>query len=76
MNQRIIDKIKKLIKHERSARQVSTPEEAAAFAARIQQLCIQHKIDAETISVDEEADPAKSRTAPFAKRCSTTCASK
>jgi len=55
MNERIIDKIKKLIRHERSARKCSTPEEAAAFAARVQQLCIQHKIDAENINVEDEA---------------------
>lgn len=54
MNERIIDLIKKLIRHERSARNVSTPEEAAQFAAKIQQLCIKHKIDAENINVEEE----------------------
>ena len=54
MNERIIDLIKKLIRHERSARKCSTPEEAAAFAAKVQQLCIDHKIAAERISVDDE----------------------
>jgi hypothetical protein len=47
VNTRIIDLIKKLIRHERSARECSTAEEAAAFAAKIQQLCIEHKIEAE-----------------------------
>ena len=73
MNDRIIDLIKKLIRHERSARKCSTPEEAAAFASKIQQLCIDHKIAAEQVSVDDEtAKPrvdheefATSRTARF-----------
>lgn len=56
MNDRIIDKIKKLIRHERSAREVSTPEEAAAFAAKIQQLCIDNKIEAEQVNVDNEPE--------------------
>jgi hypothetical protein len=55
MSNRIIDLIKKLIKHERSARKCSTPEEAEAFAAKIQQLCIDHKIEAEQLNVDDDA---------------------
>lgn len=59
MNERFIDRIKKLIRHERHVRRNvgaggCTPEEAAKFAAKIQQLCIDHKIEAEQISVDEE----------------------
>ena len=52
--ERIIEKIKKLIRHEQSARQCSTPEEAAAFASRIQQLLIKHKIDAEQVRGDTD----------------------
>ncbi len=56
MNTRIIDLIKKLIRHERSARKCSTAEEASAFAAKIQQLCIDHKIEAEQLQVDDETE--------------------
>ncbi|HKO43360.1 MAG TPA: DUF2786 domain-containing protein [Pyrinomonadaceae bacterium] len=54
--ERIIDKIKKLIRHEQSARQCSTPEEAAAFATRVQELLIKHKIEMSQVSVDEEPE--------------------
>ncbi len=53
-NNRIIDLTKKLIRHERSARKCSTPEEAAAFAAKIQQLCIENKIAVEQIDLTTE----------------------
>ncbi|HEY6232827.1 MAG TPA: DUF2786 domain-containing protein [Pyrinomonadaceae bacterium] len=56
MNKRIIDKIRKLIRHEQSASSCSTPEEAAAFAAKIQQLCIAHKISVDQVRVDDEAE--------------------
>jgi len=59
MNTRIIDLIKKLIRHERSARKCSTAEEASAFAAKIQQLCIDHKIEAEQLSLDDETAQQK-----------------
>jgi len=51
--ERIIDKIKKLIKHQGGNR---TQEEAAAFAEKIQQLCIDHKIAAEQVRVDDEPE--------------------
>lgn len=63
MNTRIVELIKKLIRHERSTRRgagtsgmygTSTAEEAAAFAAKIQQLCIEHKIAADQVNVDDE----------------------
>ena len=56
---RIIDKIRKLIRHEQSARECSTPEEAAAFAGRIQELLIKHKIDMGEVRVD--GDPQAER---------------
>jgi hypothetical protein len=57
-NERIIDKIRKLIRHEESARKCSTPEEAAAFAARIQRLLFSHKIKMSDIDLgdSEESD--------------------
>jgi hypothetical protein len=54
--ERIIDKIKKLIRHEQSARQCSTPEEAAAFAGRISELLTRHKIERSEINLDEEPE--------------------
>src|SRR5688500_11087673 len=49
--ERIIDKIKKLIRHQGGNR---TVEEIAAFAAKINQLCIDHKISAEQVRIDDE----------------------
>lgn len=66
MIERIIDKIKKLIRHERSARKCSTPEEASAFAAKIQQLCIDHKISVDHLSVDDETAGGKINHEEFA----------
>jgi len=53
---RIVDKIRKLIRHEQSARTVGTTEEATAFSAKIQQLCIQHKISVDQVRLDDEAE--------------------
>lgn len=55
-SERIIDKIKKLIRHEQSARVCSTPQEAEAFAARIQELLIKHKIEMSEVRVDDEPE--------------------
>jgi len=38
MNEKIIDRLRKLIRHERSAREIGNVAEAAAFAATIQAL--------------------------------------
>jgi hypothetical protein len=54
--ERIIDKIKKLIRHEQSARLIGNVEEAAAFAGRINELLMRHKIAAEQVSVDNEPE--------------------
>jgi hypothetical protein len=54
--ERIIDRLKKLIRHERSARQCSTPEEAAAFAARIQEQLSKHKNEMSEVRVDNEPE--------------------
>jgi hypothetical protein len=54
--ERIIDKIKKLIRHERSARKCSTQAEAEAFAAKIHALLIEHKISMSEVLVDNESE--------------------
>jgi len=51
--ERIIDKIKKLIKHQGGNR---TAEETAAFASKIQRLLIDHKISADQVRVDDEPE--------------------
>jgi len=53
----IIDVIRKLIRKEQSVRQCSTPEEAAKFAARIQELLINYKISVSEVVVDNEPKP-------------------
>lgn len=52
--ERIIDRIRKLIRHEQSARKIGSLKEAAAFAEKIQKLQIEHKISAEQISLVDE----------------------
>ena len=82
MNERIIDKIKRLIRCERSIRKTvgtsglygtSTAEEAATFAATIQRLCINHKIEPAQLHLDDETAQAKIDHEEYAtsrtKRC-------
>ena len=52
----IIERLKKLIRHERSAREIGNVEEAAAFAAKIQQFVDRYNIELSNISVDVEID--------------------
>jgi hypothetical protein len=59
-NQGIIDKIRKLIRHERSARDMGSAAEAEAFAAKIHALLLQHKISMSEVAVeDEQAEPPR-----------------
>lgn len=46
---KIIDKIQKLLRHAESARQIGNIAEAEAFAAHVQTLLIQHKLDIATV---------------------------
>jgi hypothetical protein len=55
LTEKIIDKIRKLIAHERSAREIGSIDEAAAFAARIQQLLFEHKLSMSEIEMAEDA---------------------
>lgn len=52
----IIERLKKLIRHERSAREIGNVAEAAAFAAKIQQFVDRYNIELSNISVDVEID--------------------
>ncbi len=61
----IIDKIKKLIAHERSVRSIGNTAEAETFAGRIQELLLKHKLsasDVEQESIDKD-DPVGHSTA-------------
>ena len=44
-NEKVIDKLRKLIAHEESARSIGSLQEAEAFAAKIQALLTEHKLD-------------------------------
>lgn len=57
INERLVDKIRKLIAHEQSAREIGNIAEAAAFAERIQQLLIAHKLSITEIEANDSAEP-------------------
>jgi len=63
----VIDKLQKLIAHERSARTVGNIAEAEAFAAKIQQLLTTHKLEMSEIEIQEreESEPVgEARASP------------
>lgn len=49
----VVEKIRKLIAHERSARKIGSVAEAAAFAARIQDLLIKHNLSLIEVERDQ-----------------------
>lgn len=49
----IIDRIQKLIAHERSARSIGNTAEAQAFAERIQQILLKHKLTMSEVEVED-----------------------
>ena len=55
----IMDRLKKLILHERSARKIGSAKEAEAFAGKIQQMLFDFKLDISQIDLDqyEEKEP-------------------
>lgn len=55
----IVDKIKKLIKHEQSARKIGSIDEANKFAGKIQQLCIDHKISLASVESDDDVNASQ-----------------
>ena len=68
MNASIIDKVRKLIAHERSARKIGSFEEAAAFAGRIQQLLLDHKLSMSEIELADERQPRVGQEVHFTTR--------
>ncbi len=55
MNQKLLDRIRKLLRHERSAREIGNIHEAAAFAARIQEYVDRYNLNLSAIDIDEQA---------------------
>lgn len=61
----IVEKLKKLIAHEQSSRQIGNVEEAQAFAVRIQQMLAEHKLtmsQVESATIDAADPVGESRT--------------
>ncbi|MEQ1644262.1 MAG: DUF2786 domain-containing protein, partial [Pyrinomonadaceae bacterium] len=62
MNEQIIDKLRKLINHEKSAREIGNIEEAAAFAAKIQSFIDKYNIELSEIDLNVEQNDIRSET--------------
>jgi hypothetical protein len=62
MNEKIIDTLRKLINHERSAREIGNVEEAAAFAAKIQSFIDKYNIELSEIDLTVEQSDVRSET--------------
>lgn len=62
MNEKIIDTLRKLINHERSAREIGNVEEAAAFAAKIQAFIDKYNIELSEIDLTVEENDIGSET--------------
>lgn len=62
MNEKIIDTLRKLINHERSAREIGNVEEAAAFAAKIQAFIDKYNIELSEIDMTVEENDIRSET--------------
>lgn len=56
MNEALINKIRKLIAHEESARKIGSLEEAATFAEKINSLLIEHKLSMSEVEAAEQAE--------------------
>ena len=59
MNEKIIEKLQKLMAHEKSAREIGSAAEADAFAAKVSELLLEHKLsmsEVEIANVDQD-DP-------------------
>jgi hypothetical protein len=54
MNEKIIDRLRKLIRHEKSAKDIGSQAEAEAFAARIQLLLDEHNLSLSEIDIEEQ----------------------
>lgn len=55
MSEKIIDKLRKLMKHEESARTIGNLNEAENFASKVQDLLMKYKLSVTDIQIEEEA---------------------
>lgn len=62
MNEKIIDRLRKLIRHERSAREIGNVAEAAAFAATIQAFIDKYNIELSEIDLEVKESDVCSET--------------
>lgn len=58
--EKIMDRLRKLIRHEESARGIGSLAEAEAFATKIQELLIEHKLEMSTVVVGDDHDAERS----------------
>lgn len=65
--ERVLDKLKKMYAHSKSAEAIGSEEEARSFAAKIQELLSQHKIELSEIEYQklDEVDPVQQRLVDF-----------
>ena len=54
MSEKIIDKLRKLMKHEESAKSIGNIQEAENFASKIQELLMKYKLAVTDIQIEEE----------------------
>lgn len=59
MKEKILDRLRKLIRHEQSARAIGNMKEAAAFAMKIQELLDQHDLSLGDIDIEESRASVK-----------------
>lgn len=67
MAEKTIDKLRKLIEHEKSARTIGNQAEAEAFAAKIQELLLKHKLEMSDVeyAATEAQEPVLNEFIPF-----------
>lgn len=65
MTEKIIDRLRKLLRHERSARSVGNVAEAEAFAAKIQQQLDSYNLSLSEIDIEEARSSVDSETTDY-----------
>jgi hypothetical protein len=52
----VIDTLRKLIAHQKSAEQIGNTEEASAFAQKVQELLVKHQLEAADIVQEDDVE--------------------
>jgi hypothetical protein len=65
MNERIIDRLRKLLRHEQSAREIGNMAEAEAFAAKIQEQLDSYNLSLSDIDIEEARSSVAGETTDF-----------